>query len=43
MADIGLGARGVMDPVGDDPLFSQGAIHVSGNNLFTVNVSVMVN
>jgi len=33
----GRGAHGQTDPVGPDPFFSQGAIKVSGKNVFTVN------
>ncbi|KAF8520536.1 hypothetical protein JB92DRAFT_2828142 [Gautieria morchelliformis] len=33
----GRGAHGLPAPFGTDPFFSQGAIKVSGNNVFTVN------
>jgi hypothetical protein len=35
------GAHGLPAPFGTDPFFAQGAIKVSGNNVFTVNVSVI--
>ncbi|KAF8577512.1 hypothetical protein K439DRAFT_552224 [Ramaria rubella] len=33
----GRGAHGITNPLGPDPFFSQGAIKVAGNNVFTVN------